>query len=104
MTGIRTKRCVQIPLLNAAAIMLAARHGKPGSIGGHELTDVDLGTVRYSIGPLALGTNLDVWDETRGGAKVLNISWASDGAIEVVSFRRGDWEQIILDRAKQMLN
>jgi hypothetical protein len=28
---------------------------------GHELTDVDLGTVRYSIGPLALGT----WDETR---------------------------------------
>jgi hypothetical protein len=28
---------------------------------GHELTDVDLGTVGYSIGPLALGT----WDETR---------------------------------------
>jgi hypothetical protein len=102
--GVRTKRCVQIPLLKAAAIMLAARHGKPSSIWGHELTDVDLGTVRYSIGPLALGTNLDVWDETRGGAKVLNISWASDGAIEVVSFRRGDWEQIILDRAKQMLN
>jgi hypothetical protein len=47
---------------------------------------------------------LDVWDETRGGAKVLNINWASDGAIEVVSFRRGDWEQIILDRAKQMVN
>jgi hypothetical protein len=40
---------------------VSARHGKPGSIGGHELTDVDLGTVRYSIGPLALGT----WDETR---------------------------------------
>ena len=65
---------------------------------------MDRGTVRYSIWPLALGTNLDVRDETRGGAKVLNISWASDGAIEVVSFRRGDWEQIILDRAKQMLN
>ena len=45
MTGIRTKRCVQIPLLKAAAIMLAARHGKPGSIGGHELTDVDLGSI-----------------------------------------------------------
>jgi hypothetical protein len=82
-----------------AAIMLAAGHGKPGSIGGHELTDVDLGTVRYSIGPLALGTNLEVWHETRGGANVLNISWASNGAIEVMSFRRGDWEQIILDRA-----
>jgi hypothetical protein len=45
-----------------------------------------------------------VWDETREGAKVLKISWASDGAIEVVSFRRGDWEQIFLDRVKQMLN
>jgi hypothetical protein len=104
MTGVRTKRCVQIPLLKAAAIKLAGRHGKPSSWGGHELTDVDLGTVRYSIGPLALGTNLDVWDETRRGAKVLNINWASDGAIEVVSFRRGDWEQILLDRAKRMLN
>ena len=73
-------------------------------LGGHELADVDLGTVRYSIGPLALGTNLDVWDEPRRGAKVLNINWASDGAIEVVSFRRGDWEQILLDRAKRMFN
>lgn len=104
MTGVRTKRCVQIPRLKAAAIMLAARHGKPTSISGHELTDVDLGTVRYSIRPLALGTNLDVWDEARGGAKVLNTSWASDDAIEVVSFRRGDWEQILLGRAKRMLN
>ena len=84
--------------------MLAAGHGNPSSIWGHELTDVDLGTVRYSVGPLGLGTNLDMWDETRGGAKVLNISWASDGTIEVVSFRRGDWEQILLDRAKRMLN
>jgi hypothetical protein len=81
-----------------------ARHGKPGSISGHELTDVDLDTVRFSIGSLGLGTNLDVWDETRGGAKVLNIHWDSNDAIEVVSFRRGDWEQVLLDRAKRLLN
>ena len=104
MAVLRTKRSVQIPLLKAATIRIAARHGKPGSVSGHELTDVDLGTVRFSIGSLGLGTNLDVWDETRGGGKVFNINWASNGAIEVVSFRRGEWEQVLLDRAKRMLN
>ena len=104
MAGVRSKRSVQLPLLKAAAVRIAARHGKPGSISGHELTGVDLGTVRFSIGSLGLGTNLDVWDETRGGGKVLNINWASNGAIEVVSFRRGEWEQVLLDRAKRLLN
>ena len=104
MAVLRSKRSIQLPLLKAATIRIAAKHGKPGSVSGHELTDVDLGTVRFSIGSLGLGTNLDVWDETRGGAKVLNMHWASDGAIEVVSFRRGNWEQVLLDRAKQLLN
>lgn len=104
MAGLQSKRSVQIPLLKAAAIGIAARHGRPGSISGHEVTDVDLGSVRFSIGSLGLGTNLDVWDETRGGAKVLNMNWASNGAIEIVSFRRGDWEQVLLDRAKRALN
>jgi hypothetical protein len=104
VAGLRSKRSVQIPLLKAAAIGIAARHGKSGSISGHELTDVDLGTVRFSIGCLGLGTNLDVWDETRRGAKVLNMHWAGNGAIEVVSFRRGDWEQVLLDRAKRALS
>jgi hypothetical protein len=104
MAGPRSKRGVQIPLLKVAAILIAARHGKPGSISGHQLTDVDLGTVRFSISSLGLGMNLDVWDETRGGGKVLNMHWASDGAIEIVSFRRGDWEQVLLDRARRALN
>ena len=104
MASVRSKRSVQIPLLKAAAIQIAATDGKPGSVSGHELTDVDLGAVRFSVWSLGLGTNLDVWDETRGGAKVLNIHWAENGAIEVVSFRRGDWEQVILDRAKRALN
>jgi len=95
---------MQIPLLKVAAIRIAARHGIPGSISGHEVIDVDLGTVRFSIGSLGLGTNLDAWDETRGGGKVLNLHWASDGALEIVSFRRGDWEEILLDRAKRALN
>ena len=104
MTGVRSKRSVQIPLLKAAALKIAVKDGKPGSISGYELTDVDLGTVRFSISSLGLGTNLDVWDETRGGAKVLNMSWDDDGVIEVLSFRRGDWEQVLLDKAKRALN
>jgi hypothetical protein len=31
---------------------------------------------------------LDVWH----GAKVLSIVWADDGAFEVISFVRGQWE------------
>jgi hypothetical protein len=104
VAGVRSKRSVQIPLLKAAAIRIAATHGKPGSVSAHELTDVDPDTVKFSIGSLGLGTNLDVWDETRGGAKVLNMNWDGNGAMAVVSFRRGDWEQILLDRAKRALN
>ena len=104
MAGVRSKRSVQLPLLKAAAVTIAAKHGKPGSLSGHELTEVDLGSVRFWISSVGLGTNLDVWDETRGGAKVLNMHWASNGAIEVVSFRRGYWEQVLLDWAKRLLN
>src|SRR6266436_4283940 len=104
MASPRSKRSVQIPLLKVAAIRIAARHGKPGSIFGHQVTDVDLGSVRFSIGSLGLETNLDVWDEARGGGKILNMHWANNGAIEIVSFRRGDWEQVLLDRAKRVLN
>lgn len=32
---------------------------------------------------------LDVWR----GAKVLGVLWADDGAFEVVTFRRGHWEE-----------
>jgi hypothetical protein len=37
----------------------------------------------------ALPYGLDVWHEK----KVLRVLWAEDGAMEVVSFVRGDWEQ-----------
>lgn len=35
-------------------------------------------------------SGLDIWS---GGKKVLNIEWTGDGEIEVVSFKRGDWER-----------
>ena len=101
MADVRPKRSVQIPLLKAAAVEIARRRGKPHSVSGIASTEVDLGTVRFWITPLSFGTNLDVWDETRRGAKVLNVNWSGDGAIQVVSFRRGEWEQVLLDRAKR---
>ena len=33
---------------------------------------------------------LNVW---AASGKVLNIEWSDDGAIEVISFKRGGWEQ-----------
>jgi hypothetical protein len=41
-----------------------------------------------------LGFGLDVWG-TDG--KVLNVLWNNEGEIEIVSFKRGDWEEEILD-------
>jgi hypothetical protein len=101
MADVRPKRSVQIPLLEAAAVEIAGRLGKPISVSGIALTEVDLGTVRFCICSLSFGTILDVWDKTRRGAKVLNVNWSGDGAIQVVSFRRGDWEQVLLARAKR---
>ena len=38
---------------------------------------------------------LDIWDMD-GKVMVLNIEWDDKGRVELVSFRRGDWEQKIL--------
>jgi hypothetical protein len=44
-----------------------------------------------------------VWDDAHGSAKALNIDSSGDDTIQVVSFRRGDWEQRLLDSAKAPL-
>jgi hypothetical protein len=41
-----------------------------------------------------LGHILDVYGD---GGKMLNLHWDNDGNIEIVSFKRGDWEEEILD-------
>jgi hypothetical protein len=42
-----------------------------------------------------LGFGLDVWGKV---GKVLNVHWNEYGQIEIVSFKRGDWEEEILAR------
>lgn len=71
-------------------------------MSGHEVTEVDLGSLCFWISAGLQGTTFDVWDRTLGGAKVLNISWSSAGEITVVSFHRGDWEQVLLGRALRL--
>jgi len=42
-----------------------------------------------------LSYGLDIWDDEYGG-KVLNIEWKEEGDVELVSFRRGNWESKVL--------
>jgi hypothetical protein len=39
--------------------------------------------------------------KTSGGDKVLNINWGENDTVEVVSVRRGDWEQLLIRELKQ---
>jgi hypothetical protein len=56
---------------------------------------------RFHLGPLEHGLyNLDLWNllgKPRG--KVLNLNWLTVSALpRIVTFRRGDWEQRLLQR------
>ena len=83
---------------------IAERQGEPRRISGHEVTEVDLGSLYFWLSGGPDGTNLSVWDRTLGGAKVLNIRWSRQGKTDVVTFHRSDWEQVLLDRARWMRN
>jgi hypothetical protein len=98
----RTKRSAQLPLLKDAAIALSQRIGKTKKVVDHNVIEVDLGSLYFWISVWPLVTQCDVWTNMRDRSrKVLNMHWANDGTIGVVIFRRGDWEQVILDRARQ---
>ena len=101
----RTKRSVQIPLLKAAALALAKKQGETHIVSNIPVTEVKLDKLYFWLTPFGPGiTNLDVWDENSGGAKVLNMCWSPDGIVEISSFRRGDWEDALLSRARQDLH
>lgn len=93
------KRSVQIPFLKHAALRLAQREGEAILVSGIPVTEVKLSTLYFWLTAFGPSMNLDVWDESTGGNKVLNISWGPDNTIEVVSFRRGEWESVLLRRA-----
>lgn len=47
--------------------------------------------------PIQMNYGLDIWVRTRG--KVMNIEWNHHGEVQLVSFRRGDWEAEIFRSA-----
>lgn len=103
----RPKRSVQIPLLKAAALELAERKGETIVVSNRPITEVKLDNLYFWLTPFGtLGrfANLDVWDVGSGGNKVLNMNWGADGTHEVVSFRRGDWEEVLLAATRHELH
>jgi hypothetical protein len=90
------KRSVMIPLLRDAALRLADAKGIPVVIAPIDGTDVTLAELNFTIWRNGSSQNLEVWDLAQSGKKVLNINWGADHAIEVVSFRRGGWEDTLL--------
>lgn len=102
--GTRAKRIEQIPLLKAAVLSLAERQGEHMVVSGVLVTEVKLDTLYFWLTPFGPFTNLDVWDEATGGNKVLNMCWSSDNTLEITSFRRGDWEDVLLKHARKALH
>ena len=136
MRSSRIPRSVQIPQLKAAALSLAERLGEAIFVSNIPITEVRLDTLLLRFTPMGPRIAIEVWDESRGGTKVLNL-WIADpsrsttqnsatitsasgvsdttglsvvgasgknGDIEVVSFRRGDWEDALLKKARQALH
>jgi hypothetical protein len=48
--------------------------------------------------PGNLPYGLDIW---AAGKKVLNIEWSSDGRVDVIRYKPGDWEQRLLKLADE---
>jgi hypothetical protein len=53
---------------------------------------------RGSPSCLNLPYGLDIWSKA---GKVLNLEWAEDGRIRLVSLRRGEWENAVIEWATQ---
>lgn len=55
-------------------------------------------SMMHKEGAGLLPWGLDIWDVHVGG-KVFNIQWDESDMVEVVTFKRGKWEQVLLASA-----
>jgi hypothetical protein len=94
--------------LRDAALALLQKNGRPSQAHGgsivFELHSPDNPTPRLSLvmlkHPLDGRLMLSVWAMLKGRHdKVLNIEWLGD-KVELVSFRRGEWESELLAMAR----
>ncbi len=113
-----SKRLNDAVAIRDSALLVLKFEGLPvADVPGHQLTlKFDGITISYRTPPIELpksvremmamvardgqqfvylGYGLDIWDEQYGG-KVLNLEWNNEGYVDLVSFRRGPWEDKIL--------
>jgi hypothetical protein len=100
----RTKRSVQVQALKAAALVLAKHRGTTIEVSGYSVLEIKFDPLLIWITPFGPWTNLDIWDETQRGKKVLNLAWFPNGAIDIASFRRGAWEEFLLSSARRHMH
>jgi hypothetical protein len=98
------KRLAAAIVLRDAAMAVLQQRGKPSKhLEGHIVFEPHTAqnpeprlSLSLSKHPLDQRNRLNVWATHKSGhAKVLNIEWLG-GAVELVSFRRGEWESELL--------
>ncbi len=97
---IMTKRQREILELRDACMLLVAQCGNQREMNGAPIVEVTLGPFTIWLMPGGVHRKLDVWHASAGSAKVLDLGWSGD-KLEIVSFRRGAWEQELLGLARR---
>jgi hypothetical protein len=91
----KSNRLAEAVQLRDAAIKLVQANGEWKPFGADTRVmqfDGDNLSVWYSVFPFGFG--IDIWD---GSRKVLNVQW-TDAGVDLISFRRGDWESKIVSK------
>jgi hypothetical protein len=97
---IMTKRQREILELRDACMLLVAQLGNQREMNGAPTMEVTLGPFTIWLTPGGVRRKLDVWHASAGSTKVLDLGWSGD-KLEIVSFRRGAWEQELLGLARR---
>ena len=88
------ERLARIHDIREKAVKIISKHGVLGPFG----SSASVGALRISLRtpfqklPTVLPYGLDIWDEHR---KVLNVEWDEAGAVDVVSYKPGEWEFLL---------
>jgi hypothetical protein len=85
--------------LRDACMLLAARHGSQRQMGSVPVMEVKGGPFTIRLTPSGERRELEVWAEGAGSADVLTLCWSAN-KLEIVRFRRGEWEQELLSLAR----
>src|SRR5689334_23149480 len=104
MTRKMTERRERALNLKDATLRLAKEHGTEIEVSGYPIIEVELDVVRFWLSNLGGRHQLDIRSRDASGAKVFNASWSSDNDLEVISFRRGPWEDQLLGFGKEPLH